>query len=82
VTRDHWVEVELPQRVLANQPLWLIAEGWLQPTDSSINVALSQARTPRRATSAWKWPTAKAVGSWRSHTSVSRQGKNKAILVD
>ena len=42
VTRDHYVEVDLGDDAPANGPLWLIAQGWMHPTDSSINVAISQ----------------------------------------
>ncbi len=42
VTRDHYVEVDLGNDAPQNGPLWLIAKGWLHPTDSSINVAISQ----------------------------------------
>jgi hypothetical protein len=41
LTRDHWVEAHLGG-VPGDGPLYLIAHGWLQPTDSSINVALEQ----------------------------------------
>ncbi len=42
VTRDHYVEVDLGEDVPASGPLYLIAKGWLHPSDSSINVAISQ----------------------------------------
>jgi Tfp pilus assembly protein PilF len=42
VTRDHYVEIDLGNDVPANGPIWLIAHGWMHPTDSSINVAISQ----------------------------------------
>jgi Flp pilus assembly protein TadD len=42
VTRDHYVEVDLGDNVPESGPLWLIAHGWMHPTDSSINVAISQ----------------------------------------
>src|SRR5207244_2856616 len=45
VTRDHFVEIELPDEAPASGPLWLIATGWFHPTDSSTNVAISQGRT-------------------------------------
>ncbi len=41
VTRDHYVEVDLGSDVPTG-PIWLIAQGWMHPTDSSINVAISQ----------------------------------------
>ena len=42
VTRDHFVELELPAGAPQTGPLWLVAQGWIHPTDSSINVALGQ----------------------------------------
>jgi tetratricopeptide (TPR) repeat protein len=42
VTRDHYVEVDLGSDTPLSGPLWLIAQGWMHPTDSSVNVAISQ----------------------------------------
>ena len=42
VTRDHYLEVDLGEGVPDKGPLYLIAQGSVYPTDSSINVALSQ----------------------------------------
>ncbi len=42
VTRNHYVEVDLGSDIPAIGPLYLIAQGWMHPTDSSINVAISQ----------------------------------------
>src|SRR5260370_30325255 len=42
VTRDHYVEIDLGDDTRQSGPLWLIAKGWLHPSDSSINVAISQ----------------------------------------
>ena len=40
ITRSHWVEVTLRRRGAQGPgPLYLIATGWIHPTDSSINVA-------------------------------------------
>ncbi len=47
VTRDHYVEVDLGDDVPRSGPLYLIAQGWMHPTDSSINVAISQGRHER-----------------------------------
>lgn len=44
ITRDHYVEVDLGDNVPVDGPLYLIAKGWLHPSDSSINVAISQGR--------------------------------------
>jgi Tfp pilus assembly protein PilF len=42
VTRDHYVEVEIGEDTPRDKPLYLIANGWIHPTDSSLNVAMSQ----------------------------------------
>ena len=42
VTRDHYLEVDLGEDTPPAGPLYLIAHGSIYPTDSSINVALSQ----------------------------------------
>jgi hypothetical protein len=42
VTRDHWVELELPSDAPRDKQLYLIGDGFLHPTDGSINIAYSQ----------------------------------------
>jgi Tfp pilus assembly protein PilF len=44
VTRDHYVEVDLGKDVPVRGPVYLIARGWLHPSDSSVNVAISQGK--------------------------------------
>ncbi|HJQ26379.1 MAG TPA: FG-GAP-like repeat-containing protein [Blastocatellia bacterium] len=81
VTRDHFVEVELPDDVPAQGPLWLVASGWYHPTDSSTNVALSQGKT---AVQDLRLEVPNGSGGWR----VARAGlgfpsdKDKTILVN
>jgi hypothetical protein len=42
ITRRHFVEMELPEEAPRAGPLWLVGQGWVHPTDSSINVAIGQ----------------------------------------
>ena len=42
VTRPHSYEIELPLDTPRDLPVYLVAFGWVRPTDSSINVALGQ----------------------------------------
>ena len=42
VTRDHYVEAELGDDAPTSGSLYLIAKGWMHPSDSSINVAITQ----------------------------------------
>jgi tetratricopeptide (TPR) repeat protein len=81
VTRDHWVEVDLGAEAPRNGPLWLVAHGWLHPTDSSINFALEQGGNDRPRGLVLEVPDGK--GGWK----VGRDklgfpaGKNKTILI-
>ncbi len=82
LTREHFVELELGDDAPREGSLWLIAHGWLHPTDASINVAVSQgSHAPPAGLSL---EVADGRGGWR----VARpdlgfpSGKNKTILVD
>ncbi len=82
ITRDHYVEVELGADAPTAGPLWLVAQGWIHPTDSSINVAISQGHhDPPKGLSL---EVADGKGGW----SVAKPnlgfpaGKTKTILVD
>ena len=82
VTRDHFVEMDLGDHVPEKGPLWLIAKGWLHPSDSSVNVAMSQGEHPRPQWLSLEVPDGK--GGWR----VARPnlgfpaGRNKICLID
>ena len=42
ITRDHFVEIDLGDAEPDEAQLWLLAQGWVYPTDSSINLAIAQ----------------------------------------
>ena len=46
IARDHWIEFQLPDDAPADRPLVIVGEGWIYPTDSSLNVAISQGNHP------------------------------------
>jgi hypothetical protein len=64
LTRDHFVEIELGNDVPANGPLWLIARGWVHPTDSSVNVAISQGHHEKARALSLEVPD--GHGGWRT----------------
>jgi len=82
VTRDHWVEIELGDTAPRSGPLWLLAYGWIRPTNSSINVAIGQGRHDAPRGLSLEVPDGK--GNWV----VARpglgfpEGKVKTILID
>ncbi len=42
LTRDHWVELQLPAEAPHTGSLYLVAQGWIHPTDTTIVKALAQ----------------------------------------
>lgn len=42
VAEEHFVELELPENPADDKRLWLVADGWVHPTDASINVQRGQ----------------------------------------
>lgn len=82
VTRDHFVELELGEDAPRVGPLWLVAHGWLHPTDASINVAISQGSQP--PPKGLSLEVADGRGGWivAQPDLGFPAGKNKTILVD
>lgn len=64
VTRDHYVEIDLGEDAPSSGPLWLIAQGWMHPTDSSINVAISQGQQEQAKPLSLEVPD--GSGGWRT----------------
>lgn len=82
ITRDHYVEVELPEDAPGTGPLWLIGHGWLHPTDASINIAISQGKHSPPQDLSLEVPDGR--GGWV----VAKRGlgfpagRNKTVLID
>ncbi|MDT5121373.1 MAG: hypothetical protein QOC96_855 [Acidobacteriota bacterium] len=62
ITRDHYVEIDLGDDAPQSGPLYLIAQGWMHPTDSSINVAISQGQNYKAKPLSLEVPDGK--GGW------------------
>lgn len=62
ITRDHYVEIDLGEDARQSGPLFLIAHGWMHPTDSSINVAISQGQNYKPAPLSLEVPDGR--GGW------------------
>ena len=82
VTREHHIEIELPESAPRGGSLWLVARGWVHPTDSSINVALGQGSHPPPA--GLSLHVADRTGRFkRARTGLGfPAGKDKTILID
>jgi hypothetical protein len=82
ITREHYIELELPVDAPRSGPLWLVGQGWVHPTDSSINVALGQGSHP--APSGLSLHVADAEGRFKLTRSGLGfpAGKDKTILID
>jgi Tfp pilus assembly protein PilF len=82
VTRDHWVELELPGDAPRDKRFYLIGDGFLHPTDGSINVAYGQTSYPppqglsiETPDAQGKWTTAKSGLGFPA-------GKLKTVVLD
>ncbi len=82
ITRDQFIELELPDNAPRTGPLFLIAQGWIHPTDTSVNIAISQGRhaVPRGLSLL----VADAAGRFREvKTNLGfPAGKDKTVLID
>ncbi len=82
VTRDHYVEIDLGNHVPMSGAIYLIARGWLHPSDSSINVAMTQGHHEQPEPLRLEVPD--GHGGW----TVARRnlgfpaGRNKICLID
>jgi Tfp pilus assembly protein PilF len=82
VAEDHWVEVELPSDAPRDGKLWLIGDGWVHPTDASINVQRGQGTDPPPRTLSLE--IQQADGTWKTAKDNLGfpAGKLKTILID
>jgi tetratricopeptide (TPR) repeat protein len=82
VARDHFVEVDLGEDAPSSGPLWLIAKGWMHPSDSSVNVAITQGQHEHARVLSLEVPDGR--GGW----TVARAnlgfpaGRKKTCLID
>lgn len=82
VAKDHFVELELPTDAPTDKKIWIVADGWVHPTDASINVQLGQSskEKPRGLSleiqdEAGNWKIAKENLGFPA-------GKMKTVLID
>ena len=82
VTRDHYVEVELPASAPSAGSLYLLGSGWMHPTDATVNIALSQNSDPPPQGLSIETPD--AVGHWsvRKSDLGFLAGKGKTMVID
>jgi tetratricopeptide (TPR) repeat protein len=82
IARDHYVELELDGEIPAQGRTWLLANGWVYPTDSSINVAIGQGG--RVQPHGISLEAEDAHGHWVvvSPDLGFPAGKNKTVLID
>ncbi|MEP7148119.1 MAG: FG-GAP-like repeat-containing protein [Acidobacteriota bacterium] len=82
VAKDHFVELDLPNNAPLDKKIAIVADGWVHPTDASINVQLGQsAKEKPRSLSLevrdenGEWKTAKENLGFPA-------GKMKTILIE
>jgi hypothetical protein len=82
IASEHYVEVALGDDVPTEGPLWLVASGWVYPTDASINVAVSQGN--HAAPQALQLEVPSGNGGWQTVEADLGfpAGKRKTMLID
>ena len=82
IARDHFVELDLGQEIPREPHLWLVASGWIYPTDSSINLAIGQGHQVQPH--GLSLEAEDQTGRWVvvSPDLGFPAGKNKTILID
>lgn len=82
LAEEHYVEVDVSEAAAEDSRLLLIASGWVYPTDSSINVAISQGRYDAPRGIRVEVPDGK--GGWiTAEENVGfPAGKSKTMLID
>jgi len=82
LVEDHFIEIDLGETGDGADTIWLIASGWLRPTDSSINLALSQG--DHQPPGGLKVEIPDGDGGWMTlHEDFGvPAGKTKTILID
>jgi tetratricopeptide (TPR) repeat protein len=81
ISNDHWVEVDLGGDAPTSGPVWLVAHGWVHPTDSSVNYAVEQGTLERPRGLSLEVPDGR--GGWKSVRAGIGfpAGKNKTVLL-
>lgn len=82
IAEEHYIEVDLGQDIPEKENLRLVASGWIYPTDTSINIAISQGN--RKGPYPIRLEVPDGEGGWK----VAKEkigfpaGKSKTMLID
>ena len=82
IAEDHYVEIDLGETLPQRDSLWLVASGWIWPTDSSINFAIKQGAQVQPRGLSLEVPDGQ--GGWRvvNPDLGFPSGRTKTILID
>jgi hypothetical protein len=82
IAEEHFVEFDITTPPRAEAPSWVVAQGWVYPTDSSINVAIGQGKHVVPKSLALE--AQDASGRWVTVSSDLGfpAGKHKTVLID
>ena len=75
IAREHFVEFDLPEGRGADRVL--VAQGWVYPTDSSINMAIAQGSAVRPSGRGAGSAESATAGAWWTRTSGSRRARTR-----
>ncbi|MEP6903178.1 MAG: FG-GAP-like repeat-containing protein [Actinomycetota bacterium] len=82
VANDHFVELELPDDAPQDKKIWIIADGWVHPTDASINVQLGQSSKEKPKSLSLEVQDEKGIWKTAKDNLGFPAGKMKTVLID
>lgn len=83
VAEDHYVELELPEEAPTDKKIWVVGDGWMHPTDASINVQRGQ-MTDAKPPKSLSIEVEDENGNWKTvkENLGFPAGKMKTVLLD
>lgn len=81
IAEEHWIEFTVPEEA-GRESLLIVGQGWIYPTDSSLNVAIAQGDLP--APFGLKLEQCDAGGQWQTvdDNLGFPAGKNKEVAIE
>jgi Tfp pilus assembly protein PilF len=82
VAKDHFVELQLPSDAPADEPIAIVADGWVRPTDASINVQLGQSSKEKPRSLSLEVRDANGAWTVAKENLGFPAGKMKTVLIE
>ena len=82
IAEEHYLEVDLGDDLPANEKIKLVASGWIYPTDTSVNIAISQGSQPAPHPVSLYVPDGQGGWKMAKENIGFPAGKSKTMVID